>query len=166
MKRITIEPVIRIEGHAKITIQLDDQGLVVGTEFHVTQVRGFEKFTEGRPFYEMPGITARICGIRPISHLLAPSKACDAIMAVRVPPAARKLVHFAADRAVACLEFLLPVGAGFPSWNGLRPCGAKCSWRDCKPPGMARDGIDLRKFGLWKAWRKNACIRHGSYPAA
>ena len=58
MKRITIEPVTRIEGHAKITIQLDDQGHVAGTEFHVTQVRGFEKFTEGRPFYEMPGITA------------------------------------------------------------------------------------------------------------
>ena len=60
MKRITIEPVSRIEGHAKITIQLDDQGHVASTEFHVTQVRGFEKFTEGHPFYEMPGITARI----------------------------------------------------------------------------------------------------------
>jgi hypothetical protein len=65
MKRITIEPVTRIEGHAKITIQLDDQGHAAGTEFHVTQVRGFERFTEGRPFYEMPGITARICGICP-----------------------------------------------------------------------------------------------------
>lgn len=65
MKRITIEPVSRIEGHAKITIQLDDQGHVAGTEFHVTQVRGFEKFTEGRPYYEMPSITARICGICP-----------------------------------------------------------------------------------------------------
>jgi NAD-reducing hydrogenase large subunit len=71
---------------------------VAGTEFHVTQVRGFEKFTEGRPFYEMPWITARICGICPISRLLASSKACDAIMAVRAPPAARKLrelLHFA-----------------------------------------------------------------------
>ena len=54
MKRITIEPVTRIEGHAKITIHLDDAGKVANTEFHVTQVRGFEKFTEGRPFYEMP----------------------------------------------------------------------------------------------------------------
>ena len=49
MKRITIDPVTRIEGHAKITIQLDDSGKVAGTQFHVTQVRGFEKFTEGRP---------------------------------------------------------------------------------------------------------------------
>jgi len=51
MKRITIDPVTRIEGHAKITIQLDANGRVAGTEFHVTQVRGFEKFTEGRPYY-------------------------------------------------------------------------------------------------------------------
>src|SRR5512140_654446 len=96
MKRITIEPVSRIEGHAKITIQLDDQGKVAGTDFHVTQVRGFEKFVEGRPFYEMPGITARICGICPISHLLASVKACDAIMAVEIPPTAvllRELLH-------------------------------------------------------------------------
>src|SRR5450631_569663 len=91
MKRITIEPVSRIEGHAKVTIQLDDAGNVADTQFQVTQLRGFEKFTEGRPFYEMPGITARICGICPISHLLASVKACDAIMSVRVPPTAVKL---------------------------------------------------------------------------
>src|SRR5262249_61442786 len=86
MQRITIDPVSRIEGHAKITIHLDDSGHVAGTEFHVTQVRGFEKFTEGRPYYEMPGITARICGICPISHQLASAKACDDIMAVAPPP--------------------------------------------------------------------------------
>ena len=91
MKRITIEPVSRIEGHAKITITLDDNGKVADTTFQVTQVRGFEKFTEGRPFYEMPGITSRICGICPISHQLAASKACDAIMAVRIPRAAQLL---------------------------------------------------------------------------
>jgi NAD-reducing hydrogenase large subunit len=84
MKRITIDPVTRIEGHAKITIHLDETGAVTGTQFHVTQVRGFEKFVEGRPYYEMPGITARICGICPISHLMAAAKACDAIMAVRI----------------------------------------------------------------------------------
>ena len=98
MKNITIDHVTRIEGHAKITIHLDDQGKVADTQFHVTQVRGFEKFTEGRPFYEMPSITARICGICPISHLLASSKACDAIMAVRDSPGrgnAAELVHCA-----------------------------------------------------------------------
>jgi NAD-reducing hydrogenase large subunit len=95
MQRITIDPVTRIEGHAKVTIELDDAGRVAGTEFHVTQLRGFEKFTQGRPFYEMPGITARICGICPVSHLLAASKACDAIMAVRIPRAAKMLRELA-----------------------------------------------------------------------
>src|SRR5579872_5873218 len=96
MKSITIEPVSRIEGHAKIDIYLDDQGRVADTQFHVTQVRGFEKFTEGRPFYEMPSITARICGICPVSHLLASAKACDAIMSVAPPESAallREVLH-------------------------------------------------------------------------
>ena len=89
MKKIMIDTVTRIEGHAKISIYLNEDGKVSGAQLHVTQVRGFEKFTEGRPFYEMPGITARICGICPVSHLLASVKACDAIMAVQIPETAR-----------------------------------------------------------------------------
>ena len=68
---ITIDGVTRIEGHAKITIHLDDAGKVRDAQFHVTQFRGFEKFVEGRPLTEMPGIMARICGICPVSHLMA-----------------------------------------------------------------------------------------------
>src|SRR6267154_5477916 len=90
-KRILIDPVTRIEGHAKISIFLDDAGNVSDAEFHVVEFRGFEKFCEGRPFSEMPGITPRICGICPVSHLLASAKAGDAIMAVSIPPAADKL---------------------------------------------------------------------------
>jgi NAD-reducing hydrogenase large subunit len=89
--RILIDPVTRIEGHAKISIFLDDAGNVSDAEFHVVEFRGFEKFCEGRPFAEMPGITPRICGICPVSHLLASAKAGDAIMAVNIPPAAEKL---------------------------------------------------------------------------
>jgi NAD-reducing hydrogenase large subunit len=88
---ITIDPVTRLEGHGKITIQLNGQGEVEDAHFHVTQVRGFEKFVEGRPFYEMPSIMARICGICPVSHLLASAKACEAIMSVRIPHAALQL---------------------------------------------------------------------------
>ncbi len=98
MKKLTIHHVSRIEGHAKITIKLDDAGKVTDTQFHVTQIRGFEKFTEGRPYYEMPAITSRICGICPVSHELASSKACDSIMAVRIPETAarlRELLHMA-----------------------------------------------------------------------
>ena len=101
MKKITIDPVTRIEGHAKIDIFLDQQGRVADTHFHVTQVRGFEKFTEGRPFYEMPSITARICGICPVSHLLASAKACDAIMAVAPPEAGRNLREL-----IHCAQFV------------------------------------------------------------
>ena len=68
----------------------------------MTQVRGFEKFTEGRPFYEMPAITARICGICPVSHLLASAKACDAIMAVPIPPRRRVKLR----EAIHCAQFV------------------------------------------------------------
>src|SRR5690348_15617458 len=150
MKRITIEPVSRIEGHAKITIQLDDQGQVSGTEFHVTQVRGFEKFTEGHPFYEMPGITARICGICPVSHLMAAAKACDAIMAVRIPPAAaliRELVHcaqFVQSHALSFFHLSAPdLLLGFDS----NPRSRNVLGLVEKHPELARNGIELRKFG-------------------
>jgi coenzyme F420-reducing hydrogenase alpha subunit len=69
MKTIVIDPVTRIEGHAKISIFLDDAGEVADARFHVVEYRGFEKFCEGHPFTEMAGITARICGICPVSHL-------------------------------------------------------------------------------------------------
>jgi NAD-reducing hydrogenase large subunit len=151
MKRITIEPVSRIEGHAKITIHLDDQGKVAGTEFHVTQVRGFEKFTEGHPFYEMPGITARICGICPISHLLASSKACDAIMAVRIPPAAQKLrelVHCAQIVQSHALSFFYLSAPDFLLGMGSDPAARNVLGVIAAHPELARDGIELRKFGL------------------
>src|SRR5579864_1825760 len=151
MKRITIEPVSRIEGHAKITIHLDDLGQVTGTEFHVTQVRGFEKFTEGHPFYEMPGITARICGICPISHLLASSKACDAIMAVRVPPVARKLrelLHLAQIVQSHALSFFYLSAPDFLLGMDSDPASRNVLGLIANNPELARDGIELRKFGL------------------
>ena len=99
MRNIVIDPVTRIEGHAKIYHLNSTMTARWPTpQFHVTQVRGFEKFTEGRPFYEMPSITARICGICPVSHLLASSKACDAIMSVRIPDTA---AHAAGNSCIA-----------------------------------------------------------------
>src|ERR1044071_8022073 len=150
MKRITIEPVSRIEGHAKITIQLDDMGHVADTQFHVTQVRGFEKFTEGRPFYEMPAITARICGICPVSHLLAAAKACDAIMAVAPPEPAvklRNLIHcaqFVQSHALSFFHLSAPdLLLGFDSDPARRNIFGLIE----DDPEMARSGIALRKFG-------------------
>lgn len=95
-RKITIEPVTRIEGHGRVTIHLDDQGQVVQTFFHVDEFRGLEKFCEGRPHYEMPQITQRICGICPISHHLAAAKACDAVARTeptRTAALLRELMH-------------------------------------------------------------------------
>jgi NAD-reducing hydrogenase large subunit len=150
MKRITIDPVTRIEGHARITLQLDDEGKVASARLNVTQVRGFEKFTEGRPFYEMPGITARICGICPVSHLLAASKACDAVMAVRVPPAAarlRELLHCAQFVQSHALSFFYLSSPDLLLGMDSDPARRNVLGVIEKHRDMARDGIELRKYG-------------------
>lgn len=96
VRKITIEPVTRIEGHGRVTIHLDEAGLVEKTFFHVDEFRGLEKFSEGRPYFEMPQITQRICGICPVSHHLASAKACDAVAGLDPPRPAkllRELMH-------------------------------------------------------------------------
>lgn len=95
-QKITIEPVTRIEGHAKVTIHLDEAGKVRRAYMHVNEFRGFEKFCEGRMVFEMPYITPRICGICPVSHHLAASKAADIVLGCPPPrPASllRELMH-------------------------------------------------------------------------
>lgn len=95
-QKITIEPVTRIEGHARVTIHLNDAGEVEETYLHVDEFRGVEKFCEGRPYFEMTQLTQRICGICPVSHHLASAKACDGVAGVQPPrPAAllRELLH-------------------------------------------------------------------------
>jgi NAD-reducing hydrogenase large subunit len=95
-EKITIEPVTRIEGHAKVTIHMGEDGKVSRAMFHVNEFRGFEKFCEGRMVFEMPYITPRICGICPVSHHLASAKAGDIVMGCPPPrPASllRELMH-------------------------------------------------------------------------
>lgn len=149
-REITIQPVTRIEGHAKITIQLDDSGEVDDARFHVTQFRGFEKFTEGRPFYEMPSVTARICGICPVSHMLASGKACDDLLAVRIPATADKLrrvlnyaqlvqSHALSFFHLSAPDLLMGMDADPSVRNVLGLAGAD--------PEAARQGIQLRRYG-------------------
>ena len=88
---ITIAPVSRIEGHARISIQLDDSGRVDQARLLVQEFRGFESFCVGRPFWEMPNITSRICGICPVSHALAAAQGCERILGIDPPPAAFRL---------------------------------------------------------------------------
>jgi len=91
MRKITIDPVTRLEGHGKIVIFLDGEGEVANCYFQVPELRGFEQFCVGRPVEEMPRITTRICGVCPEAHHMASAKACDAVYHVDPPPAARKL---------------------------------------------------------------------------
>jgi len=70
-RKITIEPVTRVEGHGKVTIQLDDEGKVARSRFHIVEFRGFERFVQGRPYWEAPVLVQRLCGICPVSHHLA-----------------------------------------------------------------------------------------------
>jgi NAD-reducing hydrogenase large subunit len=149
-RTISIEPVTRIEGHARISLQLADTGEVEDARFHLTQFRGFEKFCEGRPYREMPALTARTCGICPVSHLLASNKACDDLLAVTIPPTAEKL------RRVINLAQLVQSHA--LSFFHLSSPDLLLGW-DADPqtrnifgvmqqqPELAKDGIRLRQIG-------------------
>mgnify|MGYP001126044487 FL=1 len=94
-KEIVIHPVTRIEGHAKVVIQLDEKGDAADARVHVLELRGFEKFCIGRPVEELPMITTRICGVCPWAHHLASAKATDAVFGVEIPDTAKKLRELA-----------------------------------------------------------------------
>jgi NAD-reducing hydrogenase large subunit len=149
-RTIVIDPVTRLEGHGKITLQLDDAGIVQDAMFHVTQLRGFEKFCEGRPFYEMPNITSRICGICPVSHLVASSKACDAILAVKVPPAAanlRQILNLAQLIQSHALSFFYLSSPDLLLGMDADPEERSILHVAKKHPQAGADGIALRQFG-------------------
>jgi len=150
MPTVTIEPITRIEGHARITLQLSDLGEVEQAKLHITQLRGFEKFCEGRPFPEMPSLTARTCGICPVSHLVASSKACDDLMAVQIPPAAirlRRVMNLAQilqSHALSFFHLSSPdILLGWDADPGTRNVFGLMR----EHPQLARDGIRLRQIG-------------------
>ena len=106
MQKISIDPITRLEGHGRIDIFLDEEGNVANAYLVVPELRGFEKFAEGRPVEELPRITPRICGVCPEAHHMASAKACDAVYHVEVPPTGKKLrellysAFYVADHAV------------------------------------------------------------------
>ncbi len=106
MTKISIDPITRLEGHGRIDIFLDEEGSVANAYLIIPELRGFEKFAEGRPVEEMPRITPRICGVCPEAHHMASAKACDAVYHVEVPPTGKKLrellysAFYVADHAV------------------------------------------------------------------
>lgn len=147
---ITIDPVTRLEGHGKITIQLNGQGQVEDAHFHVTQVRGFERFSEGRPFYEMPSLMARICGICPVSHLIASAKACEAIMSVRIPHTAaqlRRMLNLAQMVQSHALSFFYLSSPDLLLGMDSDPAQRHIFGVVASKPELGRAGIALRRFG-------------------
>lgn len=150
VQKITIEPVTRIEGHAKVTVHLDERGEVEQAFFHVNEFRGFEKFCEGRMYFEMPMITPRICGICPVSHHLAAAKACDELMGSPPPrPAAllRELMHMGQIIQSHGMHFFELAGPdlllGFDADPAIRNVVGLIQAN----PDLALKAVKLRKFG-------------------
>lgn len=149
-RTITIDPITRIEGHARITLQLDDHGHVADANLHVTQLRGFEKLAQGRPFREMPALTARICGICPVSHLLASAKACDELLAVTIPPTGamlRRLLNYAQMVQSHALSFFYLSSPDLLLGMDEPPQSRNVTGVIEAAPDLARAGIRLRQWG-------------------
>jgi NAD-reducing hydrogenase large subunit len=147
---VTIEPVTRIEGPARVTISLDDDGRVTGAHVHVTAVRGFEAFCVGRLIREMPALTARICGICPVSHALAAAQAGDVILGAPPPTAARRLralLQLAQLVQSHALSFFLLSAPDLVEPGGGDPARRNLFALAEDAPEVVRDGIALRSFG-------------------
>ncbi len=149
-QKITIEPVTRIEGHAKITIHTNEDGTVNHAYLHVNEFRGFEKFCEGRMVFEMPLITPRICGICPVSHHLAAAKAGDAVLGAPPPrPASllRELMHMGQIIQSHGMHFFELAGPdlllGFDADPEIRNVGGLIQ----QAPEIAVKAVQLRKYG-------------------
>jgi len=150
LRRVAIDPVSRVEGHGKVTILLDDDNQVQQVRLHIVEFRGFEKFIQGRPYWEVPVMVQRLCGICPVSHHLAASKAMDMMLGVKqLTPTAekiRRLMHYGQILQSHALHFfhlaspdlLFGFGSDVPARNIVGIIAAH--------PEVAKKGVLLRKF--------------------
>jgi len=152
-RKITIDPVTRVEGHGRVTVQMDENGRVDQARFHIVEFRGFERFIQGHPYWEAPLLVQRLCGICPVSHHLAAAKAIDQVYGVDpedLHPTAtriRRLLHFAQVFQSHALHFFylaspdLLFGVDAPVEK--RSVGAVA----LEHGDLARKGIQMRQFG-------------------
>jgi NAD-reducing hydrogenase large subunit len=151
LRRVAIDPVSRVEGHGKVTILLDDDNKVHQVRLHIVEFRGFEKFIQGRPYWEVPVMVQRLCGICPVSHHLAASKALDMMLGVKqLTPTAekiRRLMHYGQILQSHALHFF-----HLASPDLLFGFGSDMAQRNivgivAAHPEIAKKGVLLRKYG-------------------
>ena len=150
-KKVVINPVTRIEGHGKVTLLLDEEGRIDRARFHIVEFRGFERFVQGRFYWETPVIVQRLCGICPVSHHLAASKATDVIVgADSIPPTAekmRRLMHYGQMYQSHALHFYHLCSPdllfGFDAPVGKRNVIGVIQAN----PEVAKKAVLMRKFG-------------------
>ncbi len=150
LRRVVIEPVSRVEGHGKVTLLVDGEQRVQQVRLHIVEFRGFEKFIQGRPYWEVPVMVQRLCGICPVSHHLAASKAMDMIVGARLTPTAekiRRLMHHGQILQSHALHFFHLSSPdllfGFDCDLTRRNIAAVAA----EYPDIARQGVLLRKYG-------------------
>jgi len=151
LKRVCIEPVTRVEGHGKVTLLLDESNHIQQARLHIVEFRGFEKFIQGRPYWELPVLVQRLCGICPVSHHLAAAKACDQLVGVdQVTPTAdkvRRLMHWGQVLQSHALHFFHLSSPdllfGFDDAVAHRNIVGVIQ----DHPELAKQGVLLRKYG-------------------
>jgi NAD-reducing hydrogenase large subunit len=151
LRRVAIDPVSRVEGHGKVTLLLDDHNVVQQARLHIVEFRGFEKFIEGRPYWEVPVMVQRLCGICPVSHQLAAAKAFDRVIGATPITASaevvRRLMHYGQTLQSHALHYFHLSSPdllfGFDSAVAQRNIVGVAQ----ATPEVAKKGILLRKFG-------------------
>ncbi len=151
LKRVIIEPVTRVEGHGKVSLLLDENNEVKQARLHIVEFRGFERFIQGRPYWEAPVLVQRLCGICPVSHHLAAAKAMDVIVgADKLTPTAekmRRLMHYGQMFQSHALHFFHLVSPdllfGFDADPAIRNVIGVAK----KFPDLAVQGVMMRKYG-------------------
>ena len=150
-KRIVIEPVTRVEGHGKVTILLDEQNKVTQARLHIVEFRGFERFAQGRPYWEMPVLVQRLCGICPVSHHLAAAKAVDRLVGgENLTPTAekmRRLMHYGQFFQSHALHFFHLCSPDLLFGFDADPAIRNVIGVAAKFPDLAVQGVMMRKYG-------------------
>jgi NAD-reducing hydrogenase large subunit len=152
-RKITIEPVTRVEGHGKVTIKLDDAGQVTQSRFHIVEFRGFERFVQGRPYWEAPVLVQRLCGICPVSHHLAAAKAMDVVVGTGpdgLTPTAekvRRLMHYGQILQSHALHFFHLCSPDFLLGMDADPAVRNVIGIIALDKELATRAVLLRKFG-------------------